>query len=108
MIGSAISLFFSNLYTFRTAIIFGTIKNDSLLINNLASNNCLCHRNVFQNGVNNFSKKKNVKSASNFVYFKQKDFVQMLPCGPNTYHTMYGESLDFQASSEMITQNVLS
>ena len=42
-------------YTCRTAIIFGTKKDFSLSINTLASNNCLYHRNLFQNGVNTFS-----------------------------------------------------
>ena len=40
---------------FGTTIIFGTIKDDSLSINTLASNN-LCHRNVFQNSINFFLK----------------------------------------------------
>ena len=42
-------------YTCRTTIIFGTIKDYNLSINILASNNCLCHRNLFKNGVNSFS-----------------------------------------------------
>ena len=35
---------------------FGTMKDDSLLNNILAWNNCLCHRNIFQNGINIISK----------------------------------------------------
>ena len=37
-------------------IMFGTLKDNSLLINSLASNNCFSHRNIFQNGVNTLSK----------------------------------------------------
>ena len=44
-----------NLVTCRITVIFGTMKDDSLLIDTLASNNCLSHRNVFQNGVKTFS-----------------------------------------------------
>ena len=43
--------------TLRT-VIFGTLKDDSLEINSLASNNCFSHRhdrNVFQTGVNTLS-----------------------------------------------------
>ena len=45
------------LNTFQSIISFGTLKDrNSLLINNSASNNCLCHKNVFQIDVNSFSK----------------------------------------------------
>ena len=41
----------------------------------LASNNCLYHRNVFQSGVNYFSKMVNhCQKAQNFVYFVLFDF----------------------------------
>ena len=84
--------------------IFGTLKDDSLLINILASNNCLCHINVFQNGVNLFSKTVNhffVKTLKNFVYFIRYDFVQNSPtCDPNAYQIMYEDNLDFQCQGE--------
>ena len=35
---------------------FGTLKDVSLLINSLASNNCFSYRNFFQNGVEALSK----------------------------------------------------
>ena len=39
-------------FTCRITVIFGTLKDGSLLINNLASNICFSYRNMFQNGVN--------------------------------------------------------
>ena len=38
-------------FTCRITVIFGTLKNGSLLINTLASNICFSYRNIFQNGV---------------------------------------------------------
>ena len=43
-------------FTCQIAIIFGTLKNGSLLINTLASNICFSYRNIFQNGVDALSK----------------------------------------------------
>ena len=43
-------------YMCRITVIFGTLKDGSLLINILASNNCFSYRNIFQNGVNTLSK----------------------------------------------------
>ena len=40
-------------FTCRITIIFGTLKDGSLLINTLASNICFSYRNMFQNGVKN-------------------------------------------------------
>ena len=41
--------------------------------------------------VNNFLLK-----SSTFLKFEPYDFVQISPiCGPNTYHIMYGDTLDF-------------
>ena len=71
--------------------------------NFLAPNNCLSHRNVFQNGVNILSKTVNhfCQNAKNFVWFGLHDFVQILPArGPNTYHITYGETLDFQCQHQ--------
>ena len=42
--------------TCRITVIFGTLKDGSLLINTLASNICLSYRNMFQNGVDALSK----------------------------------------------------
>ena len=39
-------------FTCRITVIFGTLKDGSLLINTLASNICFSYRNIFQNGVN--------------------------------------------------------
>ena len=72
-------------YTCWTNIILGTIN--SLSINNLASNNSLCHRNGFQNSVHVFKKWLNIfcQEAQNCVYFLLYDFVQFSPaCVPNT------------------------
>ena len=43
-------------YPCRTTVIFETLKDESLLINNLASNKCFIDRNVFQNDVDDLSK----------------------------------------------------
>ena len=40
----------------RTTVIFGTLKDESLLINTLASNICFSYRNMFENGVDALSK----------------------------------------------------
>ena len=38
-------------FTCWITVIFGTLKDESLLINTLASNICFSYRNMFQNGV---------------------------------------------------------
>ena len=38
-------------FTLRITVIFGTLKDGSLIINTLASNICFSYRNIFQNGV---------------------------------------------------------
>ena len=43
-------------FTCRITVIFGTLKDWSLLINILASNICFSYRNMFQNGVDALSK----------------------------------------------------
>ena len=43
-------------FTCRITLIFGTLKDGSLLINTLASNICFSYRNMFQNGVDALSK----------------------------------------------------
>ena len=43
-------------FTCRITVIFGTLKDGSLLINTLASNICFSSRNMFQNGVDALSK----------------------------------------------------
>ena len=43
-------------FTCRITIVFGTLKDESLLINILASNICFSFRNMFQNGVDALSK----------------------------------------------------
>ena len=43
-------------FTCRIIVIFGTLKDGSLLINILASNICFSYRNMFQNGVDALSK----------------------------------------------------
>ena len=42
--------------TCRITVIFGTLKDGSLLINTLVSNICFSYRNMFQNGVDTLSK----------------------------------------------------
>ena len=82
---------------------FGKLKDDSLWINSIAWNNCISHRNVFQNGINALSKWWTIfcQKAHNFVYYGPSDFVQVSqPCGANTYQIMYGETLDFQCQHQ--------
>ena len=43
-------------FTCRITVIFGTLKDGSLLINTLASNICFSYRNMFHNGVDALSK----------------------------------------------------
>ena len=43
-------------FTCRITVIFGTLKDGSLIINTLASNICFSYRNMFQNGVDALSK----------------------------------------------------
>ena len=43
-------------FTCRITVIFGTLKDGSLLINILRSNICFSYRNMFQNGVDALSK----------------------------------------------------
>ena len=43
-------------FTCRITVIFGPLKDGSLLINTLASNICFGYRNMFQNGVDALSK----------------------------------------------------
>ena len=51
--------------------LFGTMEDDSLLINTITSSNCLCHRKIFQNSVSTFSKMVNhfLASISKFCLF---------------------------------------
>ena len=43
-------------FTCRITVIFGTLKDRSLLVNTLASNICFGYRNMFQNGVDALTK----------------------------------------------------
>ena len=43
-------------FTCQITVIFGTLKDGSLLINTLASKICFSYRNMFQNGVDALSK----------------------------------------------------
>ena len=65
-------------YAGRTTVIFGTRKDESLLINSLASNNCFTAGTSSQNGV---------EALLNIVdALRQKDNVQiLLTFGTNTY-----------------------
>ena len=74
-------------FTCQISVIFGTLKDGSLVINTLASNICFSNRKMFKNGVNTLSKivdaflSKKLKISSSL-----SDNVQMLlACGTNTY-----------------------
>ena len=47
---------FKIVFTCRITVIFGTLKDGSLLIDTLASNICFSYRNMFQNGLDALSK----------------------------------------------------
>ena len=56
-------------FTCRITVIFGTLKDGSLLINTLASIICFSYRNMFQNGLDALSKKLTpfCQEAQNFI-----------------------------------------
>ena len=86
------------------AEILGKMQDDSHPINSLVLKNCICHRKVFQNGVNTFSKMVNyfLLNSSKFYIFRIISFVQITPaCGPNTYQIMY-EDFKLQMSESVI------
>ena len=77
-------------FTCQITVIFGTLKDGSLLINTLASNICFSYRNMFQNGVDTLSKivdaflSKNskfclvriIRNCSNFVSLWHKHLLR--------------------------------
>ena len=66
----------------------------------LAWNNCLCHRNLVQNGGNTFSKMVNHFFAKKlkilYISYHAIFFQISLTCDPNTYQIIYGKTLDLQ------------
>ena len=76
------------------------MKDDSLLINTLALNIYLRHRNVFQNGVNHFSKIVDhfLPKSSQFCIFRTVRFCSIFSSMLSKYTSqiMYGATLDFQ------------
>ena len=90
--------------THTQAVVFGKMKDESLSISTLASNNCLCHKNVFQNGVSAFSKTANhfLPKSSKFCIFRIiQFFFQILPvCVPSAYQIMYEKFVDFQCRDQ--------
>ena len=71
-----------------TTVVFGTLEDGSLQINNLTSNNCFSYLNVFQNGVNALSKMIDqfLSKSSKFNVVLAIRFCSNSPaCGPNTY-----------------------
>ena len=89
-----------------TRVGLGTMKDDSLSINTLASNNSLCHRDVFQNGVKTFSKMVNhflPKSTKFRKFLPYNFFLQISPaCRPNAYQIMYGETFRLPMSASVM------
>ena len=68
-------------FTCRITVIFGTLKDGSLLINTWPSNICFIYRNMFQNGVDALSKI--------VVHI-------LLACGTNTYLGITNDISDFR------------
>ena len=99
MIGSAMFGATFNLagYTCRSAVMFGTLKDDSLC-NILASNNCFSHRNVFQNGANTLSKIVNHFFEKNRTKFCMARTIQFCSHFTSMWSKYYGETSDFNVS----------
>ena len=86
-------------FTCRITVIFGTLKDGSLLINTLASNICFGYRNMFQNGVDALSKIVDafLSKSSKFHLVQLSDNVQiLLACGTNTYQGITNDISDFR------------
>ena len=76
------------------------MKDDSLSINNLASNSCyvteMSLKTLSQKLLTNFCQK-----AQNFVCFVSYNFVQISPiCDPNIYQIMCAKMFDFQCQDQ--------
>ena len=56
-------------FTCRITVIFGTLKDGSLLISTLASNICFSYRNKFQNGVDALSKIVDAFLSKSFKFY---------------------------------------
>ena len=76
----------------QTTVIFGITKDESLVLNTLASQNCFTCRNLFQNDANDMSECLTCetafckKKAQNFVWFGSSDFDQISPaCDKHSY-----------------------
>ena len=70
-------------YMYRITVIFGTLKDESLLINILLlliSNNCFSYRNIFQKGDEALSKISDafLSKTSKFIQFGLSDNIQIL------------------------------
>ena len=75
-------------FTCRITVIFGTLKDGSLLSDTLASNICFSYRNMFQNGVNALSKKKKKKKnalSKKLLSSLSENGQILLACGTNIY-----------------------
>ena len=62
-------------FTCRITVIFGTLKDGSLLINTLASNICFNYRNVFQNGVDALAKIVDAFFVKKFKILSSSDYL---------------------------------
>ena len=76
-------------FKWRTTIILGTMKDGSLIINNLSIINGFIYKTCFQNGANDISELVNIVKRfcqnQNFVQFAPSDFVRILPaCDKNS------------------------
>ena len=75
-------------FTCWITVLFGTLKDGSLLINTLASNICFSYSNMFQNGVDALSKIVDafLSKSSKFHLVRIIRYVQiLLACCTNTY-----------------------
>ena len=85
-------------YMCRITVIFGTLKDGSLLIDIFASNNCFSYRNIFD------------KKADIFILFGVSDNDHiLLACGINTYYgiTIGISNFRCQHYFEKVARNIL-
>ena len=90
-------------FTCRITVIFGTLKDGSLLINTLASNTCFSYRNIFQNGVDALPKIVDAFFVKNLKLSSISDYPIMFKfCKPVAQTLIKELQMTFQTSDVSI------
>ena len=82
MIALDLGTFFRELHSINNNHLrFHTMTSKKIVRSYYCLNNCLCHRNLFKNGVNIFSNMVNhfLPKSTNLMHFLPYDFVQISP-----------------------------